>query len=478
MDKVFEKKAIPKKSADLSEWYNAVVLAAQLADYGPARGTMIFRPYGYAIWEEIQRQMDKEIKARGVENAYFPLFIPNSLLQKEKKHVEGFSPQLAVVTIGGGEKLKEPLIVRPTSETVMYDAYSRWIHSWRDLPLMINQWNNVVRWEKRTYLFLRTTEFLWQEGHTAHATHNEAVDTMNWAIEMYAKIYKELFALPGHVGKKSESEKFAGADTTMSYETLMPSGKALQSCTSHDLGQNFSKVFGIQFQDKDGKNKHVWQTSWGLSTRSIGGLIMAHGDDQGLVLPPRLAPIQVVVLPVEPSQETVSLGRKVGSSLEEVGLRVKIDDREDETLGFRINKWELKGVPVRIEIGKREVQESKFTYVRRDNADKGEQPLANLQKWVPSLLVKIQEDMLSSATKYLKENTREADSYDTFKEIMAQDRGMIQAFWCEDPNCEEKIKGETKATARCLPINAVEKSGRCIYCGKTAKHKWIFAQAY
>src|SRR3989344_1984634 len=318
-------KNLTKKSVDMSVWYNRVVLEAELADYGPAKGTMIFRPYGYRIWELIQRTMDEKIKEKGVENAYFPLFIPESFLSKEKKHVEGFSPELAVVTIGGGEELKEKLIVRPTSETIMYDAYAKWVHSWRDLPILINQWNNVVRWEKRTYLFLRTTEFLWQEGHTAHGTHEEAVELQKWAIEMYSKIYKDFLALPGYVGKKSESEKFAGADVTYTYETLMPEGKALQSCTSHDLGQNFSKAFDIKFQDKDGETKYAWQTSWGFSTRSIGGLIMCHGDDNGLILPPRIAPIQVVVLPVSNDPSVLRYSEEITSTLKEQGIRVHLD---------------------------------------------------------------------------------------------------------------------------------------------------------
>ncbi|MBP9763061.1 proline--tRNA ligase, partial [Patescibacteria group bacterium] len=318
-------KQLPKKSEDVSAWYNALVLQAELADYGPAKGTMIFRPYGYAIWELIQRELDKQIKRKGVENAYFPLFIPENLLHKEKQHVEGFSPELAVVTIGGGETLQEPLIVRPTSETIMYDTFSRWVQSWRDLPLQINQWNNVVRWEKRTYLFLRTTEFLWQEGHTAHATHEESLAMVNWAMDTYTKLYRDFFALPGYVGRKSESEKFAGADMTLTYEMMMPGGKALQSCTSHDLGQNFSKSFEIQFQAKDSSKQYAWQTSWGLSTRSMGGLIMAHGDDKGLRLPPKLAPIQVIILPVKAEEAINAACQSIADRLNEAGYRVKVD---------------------------------------------------------------------------------------------------------------------------------------------------------
>lgn len=471
---------ITKKSEDLSEWYNKIVLEAELADYGPSKGTMIFRPYGYAIWELIQKVMDEEIKAAGVENAYFPLFIPEAFLKKEKQHVEGFSPELAVVTIGGGEELKEKLIVRPTSETIMYDAYSKWVHSWRDLPILINQWNNVVRWEKRTYLFLRTTEFLWQEGHTAHATHEESTQMMNWAINMYSKIYRDIMALPGYVGRKSESEKFAGADITMSYETLMPEGKALQSCTSHDLGQNFSKPFDIKFQDKDGSTKFAWQTSWGLSTRSIGGLVMAHGDDNGLRLPPKLAPVQAVILPVEPepwNADKVEYLDKVGRELRAVGIRVKEDGREDESLGFRINKWEIKGAPLRIEVGKKEMEEDMLTVVRRDTRQKYKISLNDLGEECVKLLKEIHSKMYEDACKFLGDNTHKVEDFKQFKEIMRTKRGFIQAFWCENEDCEKKIKDETKTSTRCLTEEGETKTGKCIKCGKIGK-QWLFAQAY
>ncbi len=469
---------ITKKSEDLSEWYNRIVLEAELADYGPARGTMIFRPYGYAIWEGIQRAMDPEIKAAGVENAYFPLFIPEHLLKKEKEHVEGFSPELAVVTIGGGEELKEKLVVRPTSETIMYDAYSRWVHSWRDLPLLINQWNNVVRWEKRTYLFLRTTEFLWQEGHTAHSNHIESGEMVTWAMSMYAKIYREFLALPGCIGSKSESEKFAGADVTLTYETLMPEGKALQSCTSHDLGQNFSKPFDIKFQDKDGQTKYVWQTSWGLSTRAIGGLIMAHGDDRGLRLPPRIAPTQVVIIPVTNEEKILNYADNLAEELKAKNIRVKADNRDDETFGFKINKWEMRGVPIRIEIGKKEVEGQTLTLARRDTQEKIQVNLQESSGEIINLLEDIQNSLYQQAEEFLKENTREASSYEEFKEIMETKRGFVKAFWCEDASCEEKIKEGTKASIRCLPIDAGEESGKCIYCDKAAIHRWLFAQAY
>lgn len=474
----FTKRDLPKKSEDLSEWYTRIILQAQLADYGPAKGTMIYRPYGYAIWELVQKEMDALIKEKGVSNAYFPLFIPESLLKKEEAHVEGFSPELAVVTIGGGEELAEKLVVRPTSETIMYDAYSRWIHSWRDLPLLINQWNNVVRWEKRTYLFIRTTEFLWQEGHTAHATHEEAKEMVDWAMQMYAKVYRELFAMPGYIGVKSESEKFAGASRTLTYESLMPGGKALQSCTSHDLGQNFSKAFDIKFQNKASESEYVWQTSWGFSTRSMGGLVLLHGDDQGLRLPPRVAPIQAVIIPVKPEADLVEACRKMASELTQAGIRVKVDDSDNETLGSKINTWELKGVPVRVEVGARELEQGAVTAVRRDTGEKISVKQNELAARINELLEDIQQNLYRTAEDFLKENTKEVEGYDEFKDVLSQSRGFLSAFWCEREECESKIKEETKATTRCLPLDAAEQKGKCVYCGQPAKHRWLFAQAY
>ncbi|HSW89141.1 MAG TPA: proline--tRNA ligase [Candidatus Saccharimonadales bacterium] len=474
----YSKRDLPKKSENLSDWYNKIVMQAELADYGPAKGTMIFRPYGYAIWELSQQAMDKEIKARGVDNAYFPIFIPESFLKKEKDHLEGFAPELAVVTIGGGEELKERLIVRPTSETIMYDAYSRWLQSWRDLPILINQWGNAVRWEKRTYLFLRTTEFLWQEGHTAHATHEESLDTVQWAMDMYTKIYKEVYALPGYVGKKSRSETFAGADMTLTYESLMPEGKALQACTSHDLGQNFSKAFNVSFQDKQGVNQFVWQTSWGFSTRAIGGLLMAHGDDAGLRIPPKLAPIQVIILPVRLEEEVIEFSKDLVQKLSDENIRVRFDNREEESIGFKHNKWELKGVPIRMEIGKREIAENKITIVRRDTNEKLQIDAKDVTSYVSTLLEEIQDSLYQQQISFLKENTRIANSYEEFKTIMETTKGFIKAFWCEDKVCEEKIKEETKASTRCLPVDTKDSKGTCIYCKKEATHQWLFAQAY
>ncbi|MBU6389306.1 proline--tRNA ligase [Patescibacteria group bacterium] len=471
-------KTLPKRSEDLSQWYNAIVLQAELAEYGPAKGTMIIRPYGYAIWEEIQRQLDQKIKADGVENAYFPLFIPEALFNREKEHVEGFSPELAIVTIGGGEELSEKLAIRPTSETIICESFSRWVQSWRDLPIKINQWANVVRWEKRTYMFLRTSEFLWQEGHTIHATHEEAWGMVLKAMENYTTLYQEVMAMPGIVGRKSETEKFAGADVTLTYESLMAEGKALQSCTSHDLGQNFARAFDIAFQDRTGGRQYVWQTSWGLSTRAIGGLIMLHGDDRGLKLPPRIAPIQVVILPVRNEEPLLEFSRSAADQLSQAGFRVKVDDREDESLGRRINKWEVKGVPIRIEIGQREMESGDLKAVRRDTGEVVSIRLGSLVNQIQELLDQVQNSMYAEAERFLQENTREANSYQEFKDIMTGPRGFIRALWCEDAACEAKIKEETKATTRCLPLDAPEENGTCIGCGKPAKHRWYFGQAY
>lgn len=469
---------LPKKSEDLSDWYNKLIIEAELADYGPARGTMIFRPYGYGIWEQIQAAMDPQIKASGTENAYFPIFIPNSFLEREKHHLEGFAPELAVVTHGGGEKLAEPLVVRPTSETVIHDSFSKWIRSWRDLPMKLNQWCNVVRWEKRTYLFMRTSEFLWQEGHTAHATHEDAHEMQDWAMEMYVKIYREYFAVAAYVGHKSASERFPGADDSLTYEALMPSGKALQSATSHDLGQNFSRVFDIKYQTKDGKDEFAWLTSWGLSTRSIGGLILVHGDDLGLKLPPKLAPVQVVILPVKAEPELIDYSKKLAEVLGKIGLRVKVDARDGESIGFRINKWELKGAPVRVEIGGKEVEAGTLTIARRDGVEKQVIKMDEAADKLIKILDEIQAGMLVKSEKYLRDNTHSVETFDQFKDIMVGSKGFIRAFWCEEAACEEKIKTETKASTRCLELDAKAENGKCVHCGQSAKYRWLFAQAY
>lgn len=476
---------LTKKSVDTSKWYTEVIQTAGLADYGPVRGTMVIKPHGYAIWENIQKEFNKAIDRMGVSNSYFPLFIPMSLLQKEKSHIEGFSPELAVVTIGGGEELAEPLAVRPTSETIMYDMYSKWISSWRDLPLKLNQWNNVVRWEKRTYFFLRTLEFLWQEGHTAHATYDEAQEMTMQALKEYEKIYNEHYAMMGVVGRKSEAEKFAGADHTYTIELLMPDGKVLQACTSHHLGDNFGKAFNIKFQDKDGETKTVFQTSWGLSTRSIGGLILSHGDDSGLVLPPKLSPIRVSIIPIlgKKDEEILKYCQKIKDELlkneSSFPGKIEILDDNEKSFGYRVNDWELKGVPLRISVGSRELYDRTVTITDRLGIIKDKLlRFSDISETVEKLLTQIQEEMFSRSKKFLEENIRKADTYDQFKEIMKTKKGFIKAFWCEDPICEKKIKDETKASTRCLPLDTREKKGKCVYCGKDAKHVWYFAQAY
>jgi prolyl-tRNA synthetase len=478
----FEKKELKKKSDNISDWYNDVLLKAQIADYGPTKGTMVIRPYGYAIWEEVQRILNRFMKEHGVENAYFPLLFPYSLLQKEQDHVEGFSPELALVTKGGGEDLKDPLVVRPTSETIMYVMYAKWIQSWRDLPVLINQWNNVVRWEKRTYLFLRTSEFLWQEGHTAHATEQEAENMAKQALEWYRKVYEEYYAIPVVLGIKSEQEKFAGAKKTYTVEALMPDGKALQACTSHNLGQNFSKVFNITFQTKEGRQDHVWQTSWGFSTRSMGGLFLSHGDDQGLILPPKIAPIQIVIMPIYKKEEETQLTDLYCQDLKEMlanaGIRARYDNREEPSIGRRFNEWEVKGVPIRYEVGSKEVHERTVTIVRRDTGSKITVERTQVLVETEKMLNHVQEQLYIERKKFLDEQTRDVTSYEEFKHIMEEKRGFIKAFWCEENACETHIKEETKATTRCLPLESSEEQGTCVYCGKEANHKWLFAQAY
>jgi prolyl-tRNA synthetase len=470
------KNQLPSKKDNPAEWYTAVIRVADLADYGPAKGTMIIKPYGYAIWERVQKVMDEMIKDHGVENAYFPMFIPMNLLEKEAAHVEGFSPELAVVTHGGGQKLEEPLAVRPTSEVIMYESYAKWIQSYRDLPVMMNQWNNVVRWEKRTSLFMRTTEFLWQEGHTAHATHEEAVATQEWAMDMYKKIYNDYFAIYGHVGFKSAGERFAGADNTLTFEALMPSGKALQSCTSHDLGQNFSKTFGISFQDKEGTEQNAWQTSWGLSTRSIGGLILAHGDDNGLRLPPNIAPVQVVIIPIRTDDESVmEFADNLQKQLKDSGVRVSLDDRDDESMGWKINKWEVKGVPVRVEIGPKEVEQNQVTVAKRHDGSKEAVDAQGFVEGIQASLDAIQSEMFEQSKAMSDANTREAKTYDEFKQIIAEHKGFVKVHWNDNKEIEDKIQAETKATSRC----AVEQSeGVDFYTGEPANQVWYFAQSY
>ncbi|MBI2464824.1 proline--tRNA ligase [Candidatus Shapirobacteria bacterium] len=464
-------------NTSLSEWFNDVVLKAELADYAPVKGCMVIRPYGYALWESIQQFMDKLIKERGVKNAYFPLFIPMHFLEKEKEHVAGFAPELAVVTIGGGEELTEKLAVRPTSETIMYEMYKKWTSSWRDLPILVNQWCNIVRWEKRTYLFLRTSEFLWQEGHCAHATHEENMDTVMWALNMYEQTYNEHLAIYGIKGKKSNSEKFAGAGDTYTFESLMPNGKSLQSCTSHDLGQNFSKSFDWSVQGKNSEKVYPHQNSWGFSTRSIGGLIMTHGDVNGLVLPPSVAPTQVVIVPI-PAHEKASIKAKEISQELKASFRVEVDEREGESAGFKFNKWELKGVPLRIEIGDRDVDGGTVIICRRDTSEKITVPFDKISSIITKLAKEIQTGLLEKHKKFTLDHTFKVDTYDEFKKVMETSRGFISAHWCENPECEAKIKTETLATTRCLPLDAPEEEGNCVGCGGVSTHRWLFGLSY
>lgn len=473
-----QKKQLPAKTGDMSDWYTRLIQLADLADYGPVKGTMIFKPYGYAIWEQVQKAMDLRIKEKGISNVYFPTFIPMSFLEKEKSHVEGFAPELAVVTHAGGEKLEEAIVVRPTSETIMYNSFSKWIQSWRDLPLLTNQWGSVVRWEKRTMPFIRTSEFLWQEGHTAHATHEDAAALQRWAMDMYATIYLEYFALDGYVGYKSTAERFAGADTTLTFESLMPSGKVLQSCTSHDLGQNFSKVFDVKFQDKDSKEAFVWQTSWGLSTRSIGGLIIAHGDDNGLRLPPKLAPIQVAIVPVRAEGKILEYCQNIKSNLDKANIRSEIDVRDGESFGYKLNKWEVKGAPIILKIGEKEVDESVISYKRRDTQVEDRLPHDAVAQELSKLLEEIQVSMFKQSQEYIKANTRDAKDYEEFKKIAAEHKGFIRVWWNDDPDVEKKIKDETKVKSSCCPIDWPEGNGTDFYSGKPATKQWLFAQSY
>jgi len=471
------------RNEDFSEWYNQLVLRAELADYAPVRGCMVVRPYGWALWENIQQALDRRFKETGHVNAAFPLFIPMSFLEKEKEHVEGFSPELAVVTIGGGEKLEEPLVVRPTSETVIGAMYSKWIQSYRDLPVLINQWGNVVRWELRTRLFLRTLEFYWQEGHTAHATEQEAREETLRMLDVYADFAINEGAVPVIKGVKSAAEKFAGAIMSTTIEAMMGDTRALQSGTSHFLGQNFAKAFNIQFLDEANMLQYAWTTSWGLSTRFIGAIIMTHGDDQGLILPPRLAPLQAVVVPIlkseaenGPVMESVS---RVHAELRAAGIRLKVDDRTEVTPGFKFNDWEMRGVPLRIEIGPKDVEKGTVTLARRDKLGregKSFVPQADLARTVSGLLVEIQQSLLERATTFRDSHIFDPKDYAELKEVVQN--GWAYSWWCESPECEAKVKEETKATTRCIPLEQAEGHGKCIVCGEEANRKVYFARAY
>lgn len=473
------KTQIHKKSENMSDWYTDVILQSKLADYSPVRGSMVIRPYGYAIWEKIKEELDARLKKLGTQNAYFPLLIPMSLFEREAEHVEGFAPELAVVTHGGGEQLEEPLAIRPTSETIMYEMYSKWIQSYRDLPMIMNQWNNVLRWEKRTYFFLRTMEFLWQEGHSVHATHEEAQKMVLDALNAYEEIARDILAMPVIKGVKSESEKFAGAFQTTTIEAMMPDGKALQSGTSHDLGQNFAKPFNIAFQDQNGESQHGWQTSFGLSTRIIGGLIMTHGDDHGLVLPPNVAPVQVIILPVRSDDyRLVEFSNVLAARLRDQGVRVEVDTREKLSFGYRINDAELRGIPLRLEIGERELNAAEIQLAVRHLGEKRKLSLDKIEEGVIKLLEWIQTDMLARAQKRVDEQTHDVETWEEFQKVMKVGRGFIRAYWDETPETEAKIKELTKATTRCVPLDEPESEGLCVYSGQPAKRRWLFAQAY
>jgi len=474
---------LPTRSEDFSEWYNQLVIRAELADYAPVRGCMIVRPYGWAMWENIQQALDKRFKATGHVNAAFPLLIPRSFIEKEKSHVEGFSPELAVVTIGGGKELEEPLIVRPTSETIIGHAYAKWIQSYRDLPILINQWGSVVRWELRTKLFLRTLEFFWQEGHTAHATSEEAEIETRQMLDVYTDFAVNEAAIPVIPGRKSAAERFAGAQETYSIEAMMGDGKALQSGTSHNLGQNFARAFDIQYLDKDGALQYCWTTSWGLSTRFIGAIIMVHGDDQGLIMPPKLAPLHAVMVPIFKSDEekarVMEVGMKLRDELIAANIRTKIDEREGMTPGFKFNDWELRGVPLRIEIGPKDVAKGTVVLARRDKPGKEGKsfvPQTGLAEVVNTTLADIQKSLYERALAFREKNTHTPQNYEQFRE--AVETGFALSFWCGDGKCEGKIKEETRATVRNIPLAQSGGQGQCIHCGQPAKEQAIFGRAY
>lgn len=487
-------KAIPSRSEDYSLWYNELVKKAGLAENSPVRGCMVIKPYGFAIWEKMQQTLDQMFKDTGHENAYFPLLIPKSFLSREADHVEGFAKECAVVTHyrlktddeGNGvivdpeAQLEEELIVRPTSETVIWDSYKNWIQSYRDLPLLINQWANVMRWEMRTRLFLRTAEFLWQEGHTAHATKEEAVAETKQMLDVYATFVEDFMAVPVIKGVKTESERFAGAVNTYCIEAMMQDGKALQAGTSHFLGQNFAKAFGVTFANKEGKEELVWGTSWGVSTRLMGALIMAHSDDDGLVLPPKLAPIQVVIVPIyfnEDQLEQISEAvAPVLKSLKAKGISVKFDTRDTHKPGWKFAEYELKGVPVRLGIGPKDLEKGTVEVARRDTKEKSFQPIEGIDAYVSDLLDEIQEAIYKKAADFRAENTQEASSWEEFKELV--EKGFVYAHWDGTAATEDKIKEETKATIRCIPLNQEKEEGTCIFTGAPSQGKVLFAKAY
>lgn len=469
------------KESDRSKWYTDTILQSELADYAPVKGCMVIRPYGYALWENIQKALDKMIKDTGHQNAYFPMLIPESFLNKEKQHVEGFAPECAVVTHGGGKKLEEPLIVRPTSETIINFMFAKWVQSWRDLPILCNQWANVVRWEMRTRLFLRTLEFLWQEGHTAHATEDEAETEAKLMLEQYRKLAEDWLALPVLTGEKTERERFAGAVRTYCIEAMMRDGKALQAGTSHFLGQNFAKAFDITFQDKDGNLEHAWQTSWGVSTRLVGAIVLGHGDDKGLILPPKVAPIQVVIVPIFKTDEEKALVYEHCNRIKnELGddIRVHFDDRDQHTPGFKFNYWEQKGVPVRLNIGPKDVANEVVEIARRDTREKirGVRQ-AGLANELSGLLDQIQKNIFNNALEFRKKNTVSVKTYDELKQVLADKNVFVETFFDGNGDDEGRIKDETKATVRLIPFDQTEE-GECFLTGRKTKRKVVFARSY
>ena len=479
-DAAFVKEITPR-SEDFSRWYTDVIRRAELADYSPVKGSMVIRPYGYAMWELMQQALDRRIKATGHVNAYFPLFIPEGLLKKEAAHVEGFAPQVAWVTHGGDEKLEERLVVRPTSEAIIGTMYSKWIQSWRDLPVLINQWANVVRWEKVTRLFLRTTEFLWQEGHTVHETEEEAQAETVKMLGVYKDFCETELAMPVLEGRKTKSEKFAGADKTYSIEALMGDGRALQAGTSHNLGQNFAKVFDITFQGRDKTVQYGWQTSWGMTTRLIGGVIMTHGDDSGLILPPRIAPHQVVIVPIPRGdwRETVlPHAERIRGELEARGVRVRLDDREEHSPGWKYAEWEMRGVPLRLEIGPRDIRNGQVMLVRRDTRDKMPTPMDGLAGRIEELLGAVQQALFDRAVAFRDEHTVRTADRTEFDAILEGRPGYVVAPWCGDAGCEAHIKTATQATIRNLPLEPPPASGNCIQCGKPGQVDAYFAKSY
>ena len=488
-------KVLAKREEDYAQWYNDLVVKADLAENSGVRGCMVIKPYGYAIWETMQSDLDRRFKETGHQNAYFPIFIPKSYFSKEADHVEGFAKECAVVThyrlknaedgsgvvVDEDARLEEELIVRPTSETIIWDTYRNWVQSYRDLPILLNQWANVVRWEMRTRLFLRTAEFLWQEGHTAHATQAEAVQEAETMLGVYAEFVEEILAIPVIRGIKTESERFAGALETYCIEALMQDGKALQAGTSHFLGQNFAKAFDVKFQDREGKVDHVWATSWGVSTRLMGALIMSHSDNNGLVLPPRLAPTQLVIVPIYRGQEELDALRPVAekliNELRDHGVRVRFDDRDTHKPGWKFNQYELQGVPLRIAVGKRDLENGTVELARRDTLEKSSIPLEEVAGTVNDLLGQLQQSLFEKALRFQKANTHRVDSWEEFVERI-EEGGFLSAHWDGTAETEERIKKETKATIRCIPLNAEEENGTCVYSGNPSKKRVLFARAY